>query len=127
MFHWMNSTRSLVSYLHFLVLFFSTFPLNQYPFLILSTNTFLQCFNAFFHLVPPSLNSLNLLFILILLLLIFFLTPIPFIIFDKLTFLYLVPLTTPLFFLSPFFCLIICYYHYFYLKYTYKYYSKYFK
>src|ERR1044072_4672248 len=97
MFHWRNSTRSLVSYLHFLVLFFSTFLLNQYPFLILSTNTFLQCFNAFSHLVPPLLNSLNLLFILIPLLLIFFLIPIPFIIFDKLTFLYLVPLTTPFF------------------------------
>src|SRR5947208_16282025 len=97
MFHWMDSTRSLVSYLHFLVLFFSTFPLNQYPFLILSTNTFLQCFNAFSHLVPPPLNSLNLLSILIPLLLIFFLIPIPFIIFDKLTFLYLVPLTTHFF------------------------------
>src|ERR1044072_205531 len=118
MFHWMDSTRSLVNYLHFLVLFFSTFPLNQYPFLILSTNTFLQCFNAFSHLVPPPLNSLNLLSILIPLLLIFFLSPIPFIIFDKLTFLYLVPLTTPFFsshlacyFITSFFsnCILYCF------------------
>src|ERR1051325_3683966 len=99
----MDSTRSLVSYLHFLVLFFFTFPLNQYSFLILFTNTFLQCFNAFFHLVPLPLNLLNLLSILIPLLLIFFLTLILFIIFDKLTFLYLVPLTTLFFLLSCYF------------------------